>query len=156
VRVVRAEFEALAHEAIYTGLSAIAHVIRQAHENGIEVNAIVLTGEVARTPLLTELISAQWSGRLIIPPCPEWAAATGAAHIAVRRAPSRPITPVRPARPKVSSPPQPQSMKSRAIPSAGKPSIRHARPTGERRWTLRWGAVQVTAALVPRAVPRHG
>jgi hypothetical protein len=156
VRVVRAEFEALAHEAIYTGLSAIAHVIRQAHENGIEVNAIVLTGEVARTPLLTELISAQWSGRLIIPPCPEWAAATGAAHIAVRRAPSRPITPVRPARPKVSSPPQPQSMKSRAIPSAGKPSIRHARSTGERRWTLRWGAVQVTAALVPRAVPRHG
>jgi hypothetical protein len=156
VRIVRSEFEALASEAIDAGLSTIAHVTRQARENGIEVNAIVLTGEVARTPLLAELISAQWPGRLIIPPCPEWAVATGAAHIAVRRAPSRPVTPASPVRAKVSSPPPPQSVQSRAIPSRDEPSIRHARPTGERKWTLRWGAVQVTAALVPRAVPRHG
>jgi len=156
VRIIRAEFDAVAREAIDAGISAIARVIRQARENGIELNAILLTGEVSRTPLLTERISAQWSGRVIIPPCPEWAAATGAAYIAARRAPSRPITPVSPARPKLSSSPQPQSVQSRAIPSCDKPSIRHARPTGERKWTLRWGAVQVTAALVSCTVPRHG
>jgi hypothetical protein len=156
VRIVRSEFDELARKAIDAGISTIARIIRQACEDGIELNAILLTGEASRTPLLTELISAQWSGRLIIPPYGEWAAATGAAYIAARRAPSRPITPVSPARPKVSSSPHRQPVQSRAIPFRDKPSIRHAGPTGERKWTLRWGAVQVTAALVPRAVPRHG
>ncbi len=156
VRIVRAEFEALAREAINAGLSTIAHVIRQAHENGIEVSAIMLTGEVAQTPLLAELISAQWSSRVIIPSSPEWVVASGAAHIAERRARSCTIAPASPARMDVSIPQQPHSVRSRAIPPPGNPSIRHARPTGERKWTLRWGGVQVTAALVPRAVPRHG
>jgi molecular chaperone DnaK (HSP70) len=150
VRIVRAEFEELVRKAIDAGVSTIAHVFRQARQNGIEVNAIMITGEVSRIPLLTELVSAQWSGRLVIPPCPEWAAATGAAQIAVRRAPSRPITSMRPARPKVPSSQQPQSVQSRAIPPRDKPLIRHVRLTGERKWTLRWGTVQVTAALVPR------
>lgn len=142
VRLVRAEFESMACEPIGAGLSAIAYVMRQARDNGIDVNAIALTGEVARIPLLTGLISAQWPCRLIIPHCPQWAAASGAARLAVRRCPSRPITPLSPSRPKVSTLPQPQPVRSR--------------PTGERKWILSWGALRLTAALVPRAVPRHG
>lgn len=138
VRIVRAEFEALAREPICAGLSAIAHVIRKAHDNGVAVNAIVLTGELSRTPLVAELISAQWPCRIIIPPGPEWATASGAAQLAVHRAPARPSVP---------SPPPPQAVPSEAA---------QARPASERKWTLRWGALQVTAALVSRAVPRHG
>jgi Hsp70 protein len=156
IRIVRAEFEALARESVHAGLSTIAHVMRQARENGIEINAIVLTGELARTPLLAELISAQWPCRLIIPPGPEWAAASGAAQLAVRRSPSRPTAPVSPSRPKLSNSSQAQPVRSRAVPSEGAPAARQARPAGGRKWTLRWGALQVTAALMPRAVPRHG
>ena len=150
VRIVRAEFEALAREPICAGLSTIARVIRQARDNGNEVNAIVITGELARVPLITELISAQWACRVNIPPSPEWAAASGAAQLAVRRAPSRPITSLSPARLRASSPQQPQPVASRAVPSLHVASARHARPTGERKWTLRWGALRLTAALVPQ------
>jgi hypothetical protein len=189
VRVVRAEFESLACEPIRTGLSAIAHLMDQARENGIEVNAIVLTGEVARTPLLTELISAQWPTRVLIPPCPEWSTASGAARVAARRSQPRWITPLSPARPNVSNSPRPQPVRSRAdgplpprsipqapaAPSHAMPSVPHFRSTGnERKWTLKWGAIQLTAALIsdsrpqarshwergparrPHAVPRHG
>ena len=135
VRIIRAEFEALAREPVYVGLSTIAQVMRQARDKGIEVAAIVLTGEAAHTPLLTELISAQWPCRVIIPPSPEWAAASGAAQIALRRCPARPITPLSP---------------------SPRPAVRQTPATGERRWTLRWGALQLSAALVSRAVPGHG
>lgn len=148
VRIVRAEFEALAREPICAGLSAIAHIIRRAHDNGNDVNAIVLTGELARTPLITELISARWACRVIVPPGPEWAAASGAAQLAVRRAPSRPITSLSPVRPNVRQ--QPQPMASKAVPSMDHTPVRQARPTGERKWTLRWGALRLTAALVPQ------
>lgn len=147
VRIVRAEFESLAREPIDAGLSTIAHIMQQAREKKIEVNAVVLTGEVARTPLLAELISAQWSCRPIIPASPEWAAASGAAHIAVRRSSTRTITPLSPAHPKASISQHPQSAQSKAAPYRGMPSVRHARPPAERKWTLRWGALQVTAAL---------
>lgn len=150
VRIVRTEFEALAREPICAGLSTIAHVIRQARDNGNEVNAIVITGELARIPLITELISTQWAYRVIIPPSPEWAAASGAAQLAVRRAPARPITSLSPARPRASSPQQPQPVASRAVPSLHVAPARHARTTGERKWTLRWGALQLTAALIPQ------
>jgi molecular chaperone DnaK (HSP70) len=189
VRIVRAEFESLAREPIHAGLSSIAHLMDYAHDNGIEVSAIVLTGEVARTPLLTELISAQWSTRVVIPPSPEWATASGTAHIAVGRSQPRLITPLSPERPNVSNPARPQPVQSRAdrpqllrrdpkIPT----SSSQARPAAsgvqaaasERKWTLRWGAIQLTAALISdshgepsdhhdrgpswrsRAVPRHG
>lgn len=189
VRIVRAEFESLAREPIHAGLSSIAHLMDYAHDNGIEVSAIVLTGEVARTPLLTELISAQWSTRVVIPPSPEWATAIGTAHIAVGRSQPRLITPLSPERPNVSNPARPQPVQSRAdrpqllrrdpiIPT----SSSQARPAAsgvqaaasERKWTLRWGAIQLTAALISdshgepsdhhdrspswrsRAVPRHG
>lgn len=147
VRIVRAEFEAMAREPICAGLSAIAHVIRQARHSGNEVSAIVLTGELARTPLIAELISSQWAYRVIIPPNPEWAAASGAAQLAVRRAPSRPITSLSPAHPKVLQQPQPRT--SKAVASLDKVPVRQAPPTGERKWTLRWGALRLTAALVP-------
>lgn len=49
VRVVRSEFEELAREPIRAGLSAIVHLMDKARENGIEADAIVLTGEIART-----------------------------------------------------------------------------------------------------------
>lgn len=190
VRIVRAEFEALAREPIHAGLSSIAHLMDHAHDNGIEVSAIVLTGEVARTPLLTELISAQWSTRVLILPSPEWATASGTTRIAVGRSLPRAITALSPARAHVSNPTRPQPVQSRAD---GPPLLRRnprkppsssqARPaavsgvqsTGsERKWTLRWGAIQLTAALIPdshqqpgdrhdrrpslrpRAVPRHG
>jgi molecular chaperone DnaK (HSP70) len=189
VRIVRAEFESLAREPIHAGLSSIAHLMDYAHDNGIEVSAIVLTGEVARTPLLTELISAQWSTRVVIPPSPEWATASGTAHIAVGRSQPRLITPLSPERPNVSNPARPQPVQSKAdrpqllrrdpkIPA----SSSQARPAAsgvqaaasERKWTLRWGAIQLTAALISdshgepsghhdrgptwhsRAVPRHG
>jgi molecular chaperone DnaK (HSP70) len=135
VRVIRAEFESLAREPIHAGLSTIAQVIRQARDKGIEVAAIVLTGEAAYTPSLTELISAHWPCRVIIPPYPEWAAASGAAQIALRRCPARPSTPLSP---------------------SPRPAVRQALAAGERRWTLRWGALQLSAALVSRAVPGHG
>jgi Hsp70 protein len=189
VRVVRAEFESLAHELIRAGLSAVAHVMDHARENGIEVNAIVLTGGAARTPLLTELISAQWPTRVLIPPCPEWSTASGTARIAVHRSQPRWITPLSPAHPNVSNSPRPQPVQSRAdgpqpprrIPKApatssqAMPPVPHVRSTSnERKWTLKWGAIQLTAALIsdsrpqershqergparrPHAVPRHG
>jgi molecular chaperone DnaK (HSP70) len=189
VRIVRAEFESLAREPIHAGLSSIAHLMDHAHDNGIDVSAIVLTGEVARTPLLTELISAQWSARVLIPPSPEWATVSGTARIAVGRAQPRGITALSPARANLSNPARPQPVRSKAdepqllrrntkspaSSSQAKTAISGAQSTGsERKWTLRWGAIQLTAAFVPdahrqsgdrhdrgpslrsRAVPRHG
>jgi molecular chaperone DnaK (HSP70) len=189
VRVVRAEFESLAREPIHAGLSSIAHLMDHAHDNGIEVNAIVLTGEVARTPLLTELISAQWSARVLIPPSPEWATASGTARIAVGRSQPRAITVLSPARANVSNRARPRPVQSNAdepqllrrntktpaSSSQARPAISGVESSGsERKWTLRWGAIQLTAALIPdshrqscdrhdrgpslrpRAVPRHG
>jgi hypothetical protein len=189
VRIVRAEFESLARDPIHAGISSIAHLMDHAHDNGIEVTAIVLTGEVARTPLLTELISAQWSTRVVIPPSAEWATASGTARIAVGRSQPRSITPLSPARPNVSNPARPQPVESGVdgphllrrnpqIPantSPARPAASGGQPiASERRWTLRWGAIQLTAALIsdshrqpsdhhhrgpslrPRAVPRHG
>lgn len=164
VRVVRAEFESLAREPIQVGLSAIAHLMGQARENGVEVAAILLSGEAVRTPLLTELLSAQWPTRLIIPPPPEWATASGAAHIAAR--PPRLIAPLSPARPNVAPPPTRQtwadgpppprrSPKAPGAPSQAMPAVPHFPSTGsERKWTLRWGALQVTAALISNSQPR--
>jgi molecular chaperone DnaK (HSP70) len=188
VRIVRAEFESLAREPIHAGLSSIAHLMDHAHDNGMEVSAIVLTGEVARTPLLTELISAQWSARVLIPPSPEWATASGTARIAVGRSQPWAITVLSPARANVSNPARPQPMQSKAddpkrlrhniktpaSSSQARPAISGIESTdSERKWTLRWGAIQLTAAFVhdshrqsgarhdrgpslrPRTVPRH-
>ncbi|MGC1732686.1 MAG: Hsp70 family protein [Pseudonocardiaceae bacterium] len=188
VRIVRAEFEALAREPIHAGLSAIAHLVTQAQDNGIKVNAIMLTGEVAKTPLLTELISAQWPTRVVIPPSPEWATASGTARIAVGRSQPRSIIPLSPARPDASNPARPQPAQNRAdrpqssqhnpkasvTSSQAMSAVSRVAPTAsERKWTLRWGAIQLTAALVsdphrrasdhrdrgpslrPHAVPRH-
>lgn len=189
VRIVRAEFESLAREPIYAGLSSITHLMGHAHGNGVEVSAIVLTGEVARTPLLTELISAQWPTRVVIPPSPEWAMTSGTARIAVGRSQPRLNAPLSPGRPNVSNPAPPQPVQSRAdgpqllrrnpktpaSSSQASPAVSGVQPTAsERKWTLRWGAIQLTAALIsdshrqprdhrdvgaslrPRAVPRHG
>lgn len=165
VRIVRAEFESLAREPIHAGLSSIAHLMRQAHDSGIEVSAIVLTGEVATTPLLTELISAQWPTRVVIPPSPEWATASGTARIAVDRSQPRMIAPLSPARPKVASLQTPQSKADGPPPSTRSPKIPGAAPQAtpalphvqaagkERKWTLRWGALQVTAALISNSQP---
>jgi Hsp70 protein len=84
VRIVRAEFETLAYEPIRAGLRAIANLIDHACKNNITADAILLTGEIARTPLLTELISAQWPIRVVTPPNPKWAVTSGAAHLAAR------------------------------------------------------------------------
>ncbi|PZS14025.1 MAG: hypothetical protein DLM60_19825 [Pseudonocardiales bacterium] len=166
VRVVRAEFESLIREPILGGLSAIAHLMDQARENGIKVDAILLTGEVARTPLLSELLSAQSASRVVIPPFPEWAAASGAAHIAARRPQPRVIAPRSPARPNlppsqprqspVNQPPPPRrSPKTPSAASQAVPAVPHVRSTGkERKWTLRWGALQVTAALISNSQPQ--
>lgn len=189
VRIVRAEFESLAREPINAGLSAVTHVMNRARDNGSKVNAIVLTGEVARTPLLTELISAQWPIRVLVSPCPEWSTASGTARIAARRSQPRWITPLSTARPNVSNPPRPQQGQSRtdgpqplrripkspAAPSPAMPRLPLVQPTNnERKWTLKWGALQLTAALISdsrpqaqnhqergpsrrsRAVPQHG
>jgi molecular chaperone HscA len=189
VRIVRAEFESLAREPVHAGLSTISHLMRRAHDNGIEVSAIVLTGEVARTPLLTEVISAQWPTRVVIPPSPGWATASGTARIAVSRSQPRVTTPLSPARPNVSNQARPQPVQAKAdgpqprrrpkvsasSSQARPPAVSGVQPTArERKWTLRWGAIQLTAALIsdsrrqasdprdrgpslrPRAVPRHG
>ncbi|MGH3780308.1 MAG: Hsp70 family protein [Pseudonocardiaceae bacterium] len=166
VRVVRAEFESLAREPIHIGLSAISHLMGQARENGIEVDAVLLTGEAARTPLLTELLSAQWPTRVVIPPFPEWAAASGAAHIAAHQPQPRLIAPLSPARPNV-VPPQPRQSRADEPPpprrgpkipgaaSQAMAAVPHVRSTAkERKWTLRWGALQVTAALISNSQPQ--
>jgi molecular chaperone DnaK (HSP70) len=120
VRIVRAEFEALAREPIRAGLSAIAHLMAKARENGDEVDAVVLTGEMARTPLIAELISAQWPIRLVIPPSPKWATASGAAAIAARRSQPRLNTSPRSARPHAPSQSQPpQYLADRQPPRSG-------------------------------------
>lgn len=134
VRVVRAEFESLATEPIRTGISAISHLMNNARENGIKVDAIMLTGEAARTPLLTEMISAQWPTRVVIPPDPEWATTRGAARIAVDRSRPRPMTPRRP-----------------VIVDTPQPGPAGIKANGPRKWTLRLGAIQLTAVLTPSA-----
>jgi molecular chaperone DnaK len=172
VRVVRAEFESSAHEPIRVGLSTIAHVMDHARENGTEADAIVLTGEVTQTPLLTEVISAQWPTRVVIPPRPEWATASGTVHIATHRSQHRLITPLRPTHPTVSNPHQPRPVHNRtdgpppprrtpktpATPSQNMPSVPHVRSTGsKRKWSLKWGAAsrQAPAHRDPRHTPRH-
>ncbi|MGH3827580.1 MAG: Hsp70 family protein [Pseudonocardiaceae bacterium] len=130
VRVVRTEFESLARESIHAALSSIAHLMGQARESGISVDAVVLTGEVAHTPLLTELMSAQWPIRVVIPPCPEWAVANGTAHIAAHRS----------------------TRHNRDTPSPATLSAPDARSAGsERKWTLRWGAVQLSLSCAVAA-----
>jgi molecular chaperone DnaK (HSP70) len=136
VRVVRAEFEALAREPIRAGLAAIAHLMGRARENGVEVDAIVLTGESARTPLIAEMMSAQWPIRLVIPPSPKWATASGAAHIAARRSQPRLNTPLSSGRSYVPNQPQPSKyladrrlpprggLKAAAIPKHAMPAVR--------------------------------
>ena len=141
VRVVRAEFESLATEPIRAGMSSISHLMNHACEKGSAVGSIVLTGEAARTPLLTEMISAQWSTRVVIPPDPEWATTQGAANIAVDRSRSRLMPPRRPAT--VNTPrPQPAQFSARTV---------QVRTGSSRKWTLRLGAIQLTAALIPGA-----
>ena len=166
VRVVRAEFESLAREPIHVLLSSIAHLMDQSRKNGIEVDAIVLTGKLARTPLVTELLSAQWTTRVVVPPFPEWAAASGAAHIAARRRQPRVIAPLSAARSNVVQLPPRQSRfdgpsapsrrpQAPSAPSQAMPAVADVQLTrSERKWTLRWGAIQLTAALLSNSQPQ--
>jgi len=100
VRVIRSELDALISGPISAGVAAIAHMLAEAHHNGTQVAAVLLTGEAVRTPLLTELLSARIQPRALFPPDPEWTVAGAAADIAVRRARPRHIEPPAAPRPR--------------------------------------------------------
>jgi hypothetical protein len=77
--------------------------LREASSNGVEVAAILVTGESADTPLLTEMLSTRTDITLLIAPDPEWTTANGAATVAATVAAARPA-PVRTPVPSVARP----------------------------------------------------
>jgi molecular chaperone DnaK (HSP70) len=86
VRMVRTEFESAIAEAIRAGVTAIAACARNGLAEGVDVRAVLLVGEAAATPLLTEMASALLRLPVVVPQYPEWAVAGGAAHITARAA----------------------------------------------------------------------
>jgi hypothetical protein len=78
VRVVRDEFESLVTDAVSAGASSVTRLLREANSNGVTVAAILVTGESADTPLLTEMLSTRTDIPLLIAPDPEWTTANGA------------------------------------------------------------------------------
>jgi hypothetical protein len=90
VRVVRGEFDSLIEEPISCATSAIFRMLREARADGIDVAAVLLTGEPARTPLLAEQLSDHVT---VIPPDPEWTIARCAAEMAGAYASAVPIVP---------------------------------------------------------------
>ncbi|WP_445190262.1 Hsp70 family protein [Pseudonocardia sp. Cha107L01] len=86
VRVIRTELESLIAGPISAAVSAIARMSGESEAKGIPIAALLLTGESARTPLLTEQLSARIRARVLVSPDAEWTAAVGAAGIAAARA----------------------------------------------------------------------
>ncbi|HEX4246644.1 MAG TPA: Hsp70 family protein [Pseudonocardia sp.] len=101
VRVIRTEFEALTAEPISAVVSAIARMVAESETNGVTVSEVLLTGEPARTPLLTEQLSVRIRARVLVPPDAEWTVAAGAAAMAAARA-HRPQPPL--PRPRAAAP----------------------------------------------------
>jgi hypothetical protein len=110
VRVIRTELESLIAGPISAAVSAIARMSGESEAKGIPIAAVLLTGESARTPLLTEQLSARIRARVLVSPDAEWTAAVGAAGIAAaraRRAQSGPPTVTRPRNAVPTAPPHP-------------------------------------------------
>ncbi|MDT7633767.1 MAG: hypothetical protein QOI50_5697, partial [Pseudonocardiales bacterium] len=110
VRVIRTELESLIAGPISAAVSAIARMSGESEAKGIPIAAVLLTGESARTPLLTEQLSARIRARVLVSPDAEWTAAVGAAGIAAaraRRAQSGPPTVTRPRNAVPKAPPHP-------------------------------------------------
>jgi hypothetical protein len=110
VRVIRTELESLIAGPISAAVSAIARMSGESEAKGIPIAAVLLTGESARTPLLTEQLSARIRARVLVSPDAEWTAAVGAAGIAAaraRRAQSGPPTVTRPRNAVPKTPPHP-------------------------------------------------
>jgi hypothetical protein len=110
VRVIRTELESLIAGPISAAVSAIARMSGESDTKGIPIAAVLLTGESARTPLLTEQLSARIRARVLVSPDAEWTTATGAAGIAAaraRRAQSGPPTLTRPHNAVPEAPPHP-------------------------------------------------
>ncbi|MDT7598145.1 MAG: hypothetical protein QOK26_222 [Pseudonocardiales bacterium] len=115
VRVIRTELESLTAGPISAAVSAIARMSGESEAKGIPIAAVLLTGESARTPLLTEQLSARIRARVLVSPDAEWTAAVGAAGIAAaraRRARSGPLTVTRPDNAVPKAPPHPAPLSS--------------------------------------------
>jgi len=85
VRVIRTELESLIAEPISAVVSAIARMAAESENNGAPVTTVLLTGEPARTPLLTEQLSVRIRARVLVPADAEWTVAAGAAAMAAAR-----------------------------------------------------------------------
>lgn len=121
VRVIRTELESLIAEPISAVVSAISRMVGESENNGLTVDTVLLTGEPARTPLLTEQLSVRIHARVLVPTDPEWTVAAGAAAIAAARARQpRPPIPRSPA----AQPPRPRPVP----PTEATPAPRSAPP----------------------------
>jgi molecular chaperone DnaK (HSP70) len=145
VHVSSAEFDSLVGAPLRRGLLAFVQLLEHAKARGGTVDAIVLTGEPAGTVLLSRLLSTQGAPRVIIPPHPEWASATGAALVATDRLPHPPAQPAVLAR----QDRLPRHVQQQAVPRTpahpGAPGTRTRRQV--RKWTLRVGSLLLTATL---------
>jgi len=159
VRVIRTELESLIAEPISAVVSAISRMVGESENNGLTVGTVLLTGEPARTPLLTEQLSVRIHARVLVPTDPEWTVAAGAAAMAATRArqPRPPLarTPAaQPPRPRPVPPteatPAPLTPRSSPTPTPAPPSPRPVpRPTSATPTT----ATTPTPTVAPTARP---
>jgi hypothetical protein len=134
VRVIRPELESLIAEPISAVVSAIARMAGEAENNGVPIAAVLLTGEPARTPLLTEQLSVRIRARVLVPADAEWTVAAGAAAMAAARArwPQPPVP--RPRTATLPTPPRPDHRLSTSegaippVPAQRTPPARAAEP----------------------------
>jgi hypothetical protein len=88
VRVVRAEFEELIREPVAAVVSAVAAALART-----PVEAVLLAGEAAGTPLLREALSARTATRVLTSGDPRWTVVVGAAALAERQSATAPARP---------------------------------------------------------------
>lgn len=83
VRLVRSEFEELIRDAVEDTIDATNQTIASAGLDVDDIDAFVLVGGSSRIPLVTQLISAEFSRPVIIDVNPELSTALGAARMAL-------------------------------------------------------------------------
>lgn len=84
VLVNRTDLERLIRPAVESTVQVLTRTVRTAGTEPSELRGVVLVGGCARTPLVTELVSAGLRARAVAAPAPETAVAVGAALAGTR------------------------------------------------------------------------
>ena len=93
VRLTRAELEAMVRPALTGTLEALRRALRSAGVSPEELHSILLVGGASRTPLVAQLVTAEFGRPIAVDTHPKHAVALGAAHLAARQLPSPTVAP---------------------------------------------------------------